>query len=281
MTAPLSAFDHVIVGAMHLDAAAKLWKGFGFTLTPRGIHDGGGTANNCIMFRDSYLELLAPTHEAESGLANAVKARGDGGLGLAFAAPDPDATARALRAAGLDAHDPVDLSRPLVLDGETHRVAFRNVMFEANLPDIFAFACHHATPELTRARHEWMLHANTATGINEIVIVAAEPETFREPLRALFGFDRVADGPHGVNAVLKNTGLAVMTPVGLAQRFGPKAGAGLPQGNTVAAISFRVNETDAAGAMLDMGGVTFTDHHTGLVVPADKAGGVIVEFAED
>jgi catechol 2,3-dioxygenase-like lactoylglutathione lyase family enzyme len=278
---PLSAIDHLVIGAHDLAAAAKGWKTLGFTLTPRGAHDGGATANHCIMFPDSYVELLAPTGEATSALASAVSSRGEGGLGIAFKSADADATADALRAAGLMAHDPVDLSRPLELDGETHRVAFRNVMFEANLPGLFAFACHHATPHLTRARHEWQLHANTATGMSEIVILADDPAAFRKPLEALFGFGRVADGPHGVNAILENMGLAVMTQVGLAQRFGTKALDGLPPAPAIAAVSFRVNEADAAGAMLDMGRTPHADHHTGLVVPAKAANGIIIEFTDD
>lgn len=278
---PFSALDHLIVGAHNLARAAKSWKGLGFTLTPLGAHDGGATANHCIMFPDSYLELLAPTGDATSALASAVASRGEGGLGLAFKSADAAATAQALRDAGIAAHDPVALSRPLELDGETHRVAFENVMFEAGLPGLFAFACHHVTPELTRARHQWQLHANTATAIAEIAILASEPEAFRKPLQALLGFDRVADGPHGVNAVLENMGLAVMTSVGLAQRFGTKATDGLPAAPSIAAVSFRVNEADATGAMLDMGRTPYADHHTGLVVPAKAAGGIIVEFTDD
>jgi hypothetical protein len=279
--APLDAIDHLVIGAHDLEKAGKAWKSLGFTLAPRGAHDGGATANYCIMFPDSYVELLAPTGDATSALASAVSSRGEGGLGIAFKSGDAAATAHTLRKAGLTAHDPVTLSRPLELDGETHRVTFENVMFEASLPGLFAFACHHVTPQLTRARHGWQLHANTAIGVSEIVILAAEPESFRKPLQALFGFGRVADGPHGVNAVLENMGLAVMTQVGLAQRFGTRALEGLPTAPTLAALSIRVNEADAAGAMLDMGRTPYADHHTGLVVPARAAGGIIVEFTDD
>jgi len=281
MTAPLSALDHIVVGARDLEAAHKTWRSLGFTLTPRGAHDGGATANHCLMFAESYLELLAPTGAGTSALASAVAARGDGGLGLAFASADAAATAQALRDAGVTAHDPVALSRPLELDGTTHRVAFENVMFEGNLPGLFTFACHHATPSLTRARREWQLHANTANGIAEIVLRAAEPAVFRKPLEALFGFERVADGPHGINAILENLGLAVMTDVGLRERFGTRALDGLPPGPAIAAVSFRVSEADAAGAVLDMGRVAYDDHHSGLVVPARATGGIIVEFTDD
>jgi hypothetical protein len=279
--APFDRLDHAIVAARDLDALAKMWKAFGFTLTPRGLHSGGATANHCIMFRDSYLELLAPTGEGTSALAEGVMAQPDGGLGMAFQTDDAAATSQALRDAGIGTQGPARLTRPLVLDGETHEVAFDNVMFEPVLSGVLAFACRHLTPDLTRARHEWQLHANGATGIAELVIGADNPEDYREPLEALFGADHVASGPHGIAVVLDHFGLAVMTHPGLKARFGFKSVDGLPPLPILAAVSIAVNEPDAAGAMLDMGRVPYADNHTGLVVAAKNAGGIIVEFAEN
>ena len=281
MTAPLSAVDHVMIGAPDLDAAAKLWRSFGFTLTPRAVHGGGATANNCIMFADSYIELIAPTGEGASPLASALNGRVPGGIGIAFASRDAAATATALRDAGIPTQDPLALSRPLELDGATETVRFENVLFDGGLPGIITFACHHLTPALTRARHEWQLHANGATGLAELVIGADNPAAYRPALERLFGFDHVADAPHGLSVILDGIGLAVMTPVGLAARFGGKATEGLAPLPCLAALSVGVNEPDAAGAMLDMGRVPYADHHHGLVVAAKHAGGVIVEFAEN
>lgn len=277
----LTTFDHAIIAAPDLEAAAKLWRSFGFTLTPRGEHGGGATANNCLMFPDTYLELLAAIGSGTSPLAEEAKTKGAGGLGFALGSDDPDATAQALRDAGLATQGPIDLTRPLVLDGETHQVAFRNVLFEPVLPGVLAFVCHHATPHLTRARHEWQLHANGATGLAEIVIGADAPEAYRSPLQQLFGMDHVADAPHGLSVILGNAAIAVMNPVGLAARFGTKALDGLPDLPRLAALSIAVNEPDAAGAMLDMADIPYAEHHHGLVIAAKHAGGVIVEFVED
>ncbi len=280
MTAPFSALDHVLVGVADLDAAARLWRSFGFTLTPRGDHAGGATANHCIMFRETYIELIGVTGSG-GALAETVARRPSGALGVAFASGDAAATAAALRAAGVGANDPVSLTRPLTLDGETQTVAFENVMFEPVLPGILAFACSHLTPRLSRARDEWMLHANGAIGLNEIVILADDPASWLEPLASLFGRHHVADAPHGLSVSLGDVGFAVMNRVGLTARFGGKALEGLPEAPCLAAFSVEVNEPDAAGAMLDMAGVSYHERPNGLVVAARHAGGVIVEFAED
>lgn len=281
MTAPIDAIDHALVGAHDLAAAGKFWRSLGFTLTPRAVHGGGATANHCVMFRDSYVELIAATGEGESAMAHGLSSRPPGGVGLAFASADADATVSALRDAGIETADPVDLQRPLDLDGAVEIVKFRNVMFDAGIPGVFAFACHHVTPALTRARHEWQLHANGATGVMEYVIAADDPSTWRPALERLFGFERVADAPHGLSVILEGTALAVMNPVGLTARFGAKAVEGAPPAPGLAALVFGVNEPDAAGAMMDMGGVAYVEHPHGLVVAAKHAGGLIVAFEEN
>lgn len=280
MTAPLSAVDHVMIAGPDLDALFKTWRGFGFTLTPRAVHSGGATANHCLMFADTYVELIAPTGAGASPMTSALDGR-SGGVGIAFASPDAAATAAALREAGIDARDPAALSRPLELEGKTETVAFENVMFDGGLTGVFAFACHHVTPQLTRARSDWLLHANTATALAEIVIGADDPAAFRPALERLFGFDHVADAPHGLSVILGNSALAVTNPVGLTQRFGRKALEGLPPLPGIAALSFLVNEADASGAMLDMARIPYADGHHGLTIAAAHAGGVIVEMAED
>jgi len=281
MNAPLSAVDHSLVAVPDLDAASKTWRGFGFTLTPRAVHGGGATANHCIMFRNTYVELVAAIGSADSPFASLVTARPPGGLGIAFASSDIAATAAALTAAGIPTQPPQALSRPLELDGETHTVAFENVLFEAELPGVIAFACHHLTPQLTRARHEWQLHANGATGIAELVIGADHPALYRPALEKLFGPSHVADAPHGLSVILEGIALAVMTPVGLAARFGTKALDGLAPLPGLAATVFGVNEPDAAAAMMDMARIPYAEHHHGLVVAAKNTGGMIVAFEEN
>ncbi|MGQ3072105.1 MAG: VOC family protein, partial [Ferrovibrionaceae bacterium] len=58
MSRALTGLDHPLVGVADLEAARAGWARLGFTPTPRGRHIGWGTANYCIMFPDSYLELL-------------------------------------------------------------------------------------------------------------------------------------------------------------------------------------------------------------------------------
>ena len=266
---PLSRLDHVVIAVRDLDAAAKTYRSFGFNLTPRGLHEGKGTGNHCFMFPNTYIELLGVVDAsgAEGRLAQRVKARGEGGIAIAYGADDADKTCAALRAAGIDAEDPNDLSRPLDLDGKRDMVRFRNInMPGLKLPETMQFVCTHLTPELTRARREWQLHPNGATGVAKIIVAHDKPQDAAAELKALF--DK-----------LDNATIDVQTRSDIEKGSGPGALNGAPA-HGIVGLSIRVNELDAVAAMLDMGRIPHREANHRLIVPASAAHGVFLEFAE-
>jgi catechol 2,3-dioxygenase-like lactoylglutathione lyase family enzyme len=264
---PLSRLDHVIIAVRNLDTAAATYRKLGFTLTPRGLHEGKGTGNHCIMFGSTYIELLGIVDEsgAKGRLAERVNARGEGAMGIAYGADDADQTYAALRAAGIEAEPPNDLSRPLDLDGKRDIVRFRNIMLpKLALPETMQFVCTHVTPELTRARREWQLHPNGATGVAEIVIAADDTTAAMRELGS---------------AELTNAAITLLTPAEAERRYG-KSLAGAPR-HGIVALTIRVNEPDAAAAMLDMAKLPHRETSNSVIVPASAAHGVVIEFAED
>jgi len=282
----LSRLDHVVIAVKSLDLAAATYRKLGFTLTPRGLHEGKGTGNHCIMFGKTYVELLGIVDEtgAEGRLAQRVNARGEGGIAIAYGADDADKTCAALRAAGIKAEDPNELSRPLDLDGKRDMVRFRNVMMpETKLPDTMQFVCTHLTPELTRARHEWQLHPSGATGVAEIVVAHDRPHDEAAEFEALFGADGAAVElgiPGQCYGMLDNAKIAVQTRARIEERFGKNTLDGAPPTGIVALV-VRVNEVDAAAAMLDMANMPHRETKAGVIVPARAAHGVALIFAED
>jgi catechol 2,3-dioxygenase-like lactoylglutathione lyase family enzyme len=265
--APIDRLDHVIVAVQDLDAAASAWRKLGLTLTPRGLHAGKGTGNHCIMLPDSYVELLGIVDAtgAQGRLAENIRTRGEGGMGLAWGADDADRACATLRAAGIEAEDPNDLARPLDLDGQRHTVRFRNVMLPTlHFPGTMQFICTHMTPELTRARHEWMLHPCGATAVSEVMLAAE---------------DTAAASQHLAPADPRNTRITLSTREALEQRLGTKALAAAPRDGLLA-LRLRVNELDAAGAMLSMGRVPHDEQHDCIIVPAQATNGIAVVFSE-
>ncbi|MFM9863095.1 MAG: VOC family protein [Micropepsaceae bacterium] len=264
--APITRLDHVVIAVKNLGAAAATYKKLGFTLTPRGLHEGKGTGNNCIMFGSTYIELLGIIDEtgAKGRLADRVNARGEGGMAIAYGADDADETYAALRAASIEAELPNDLSRPLDLDGKRDMVRFRNIMLpKLALPETMQFVCTHQTPELTRARHEWQLHPSGAIGVAEVVIAVDDIGAARRELA----------GP-----ALTNSAITLLTPAGAEQRFG-KSLQGAPQ-HGIVAITIRLHEPDAAAAMLSMAKVPHHETRNTVTVPAHATHGVVIEFAE-
>ncbi len=263
---PLTRLDHVVIAVRNLDTAAATYRKLGLTLTPRGLHEGKGTGNHCIMFPNTYVELLGIVDEtgAKGRLAERVNARGEGCIGIAYGADDADKTYAALQAAGIEAEPPNDLSRPLDLDGKRDMVRFRNIMLpKLALPETMQFVCTHATPELTRARHEWQLHPTGATGVAEVIIAVDDVEAATRELA----------GPK-----LTNSAITLLTPAEAEHRFG-KSLQGSPT-HGIVALTIRVNEPDAAAAMLSMAKVPHFETRNTVTVPAHAAHGVVIEFVE-
>ncbi|MFN9544419.1 MAG: VOC family protein [Alphaproteobacteria bacterium] len=266
--APIDRLDHVIIAVRDLQAAAGAWRKLGLTLTPRGLHEGKGTGNHCIMVPDSYVELLGIVDAtgAQGRLAERVRTRGEGGMGLAWGADDADRACASLRAAGIEAEEPNDLSGPLDLDGRQDMVRFRNVMLpKLDLPGTMQFVCTHLTPELTRARREWMLHPSGATGIAAIMIAVDDETAARTQL---------------VEAKPSNTTITLSSRSTIEGKLGAKALTGAPRDGVVA-LSLRVNELDAAAAMLSMGRIPHEERRDCVIVPATATHGVALHLAED
>jgi hypothetical protein len=143
-------------------------------------------------------------------------------------------------------------------------VRFRNIMLpKLALPETMQFVCTHTTPELTRARREWMLHPNGATGVAEVVVAAEDVAAAKRELAA---------------PTLANAAITLLTPADAERRFA-KSLQGAPQ-HGIVALTVRVNEPDAAAAMLDMAKIPHHETRNGVIVPASAAHGVALVFAE-
>ncbi len=182
----LRGIDHLLVAVADLAGAAADYRRLGFTVTPRGRHRGWPTGNHCVMFEEAYLELLGRVEEggAHHRLDECL-ARGEGGLGIALATDDPEATAAAWRAAGVPVEGPLDLARAIE-DGDGE-LRFRNVMPDpGDLGDLVLFACHHLTPDRLR-RPAWLRHANGARALRSCTVLVEDPASLTEALTRLLG----------------------------------------------------------------------------------------------
>jgi hypothetical protein len=179
-----SVLDHLVINArFELDAAAVVFAGLGFTLTPRG-HHSLGSINHLIMFREGYLELIGLPPGGER-LRQEILDSSVGIDGLVLASDDPYHTHAALVAQGFDIQDVQHFSRPVDIDGAIHDARFGTVRLQ---PGQFAagrvYFCHHETPELVW-RPEWLGHANGVWAIERLTAVSADPGSTSQSLDRL------------------------------------------------------------------------------------------------
>jgi len=274
MRSHVQGIDHVVVLVRDLDKAHKAYARMGFTLTPRGFHTLG-SQNHCLMFGSDYVELLAvpKPHPAMQYFTDFL-ATGEGLGAIALATDDAGALHAELAADGIAADAPLDFSRPVADLGEAR---FRIVQLPPDAsPGCRMFACQHFTREFVW-RPGYRGHANGATQIAAIAVVAEDPES------AAARYGRLL----GAKAQRIEEGLVVQTrsaPIALASRWklGHRLhGVGLPlrPRPLVAALFIRVADRARTAEVLRRNGLQPVPLADGsLAVNAEDAHGVAVVF---
>jgi catechol 2,3-dioxygenase-like lactoylglutathione lyase family enzyme len=277
----ITGIDHVLVGVNDLEAARRIWRALGFTLSPRGRHIGWGTANYCIMFPGDYIELLGvidPT-QFTNNLNRFLEVR-DGLLGLALRSRNVETVARALTAGGVALQGVKDLARTLELPEGEVRPAFKLVHLPASVtPGVTSFVCQHLTPELVW-QDPWLRHQNGARGIAAVTAVVADPSTVALPYGRLFGFDRVSVGEDWVQVDSGRGTLIFTTQDGL-QRLYPWLDE-VPRHPApwLAALRLAADDLSSTAAYFSRAAIAVRRGPDGaLSIAPTEACGVILEFA--
>lgn len=166
-----------------MDAASAALTRLGFRLTPYAEHSLttdpdqpprlSGTANRCIMLRESYIEVLSAVGDAPMArrLRDAV-ARHVGLHLLAFAASDAAAEHARLSGLGFTLQPLVHLSRA-VEGGQLRFSVVRLESGHAMAEGRIQFLTHE-TPDLLW-REDWLDHPNRVTAMREVVLASADP----------------------------------------------------------------------------------------------------------
>ena len=182
---PVIGLDHCIIAVHDLEKARGIYEKLGFTAAPLGDHVNRATANYCLMFQDTYLELLGINQPEypDGGLQQKLKSRGEGLHRLALGTSDADAVKAKIEALGVRTEGPTDLARPSKEpDGI---VRFRNLFLEPeDLAGMPIFICGHKTPELMR-NARLIDHPNGAIRFAGITGLASDPAATAQALAKL------------------------------------------------------------------------------------------------
>jgi hypothetical protein len=276
------ALDHLVIGVPDLIAAGDQLAALGFTIGGVNRHPWG-TENRIIQFADeTFLELI---RVAEPGLIpppmprrfsfgafvrDALKrAPGLSMLVLKGAEGDAEAFAKA----GIGDFEPFDFARKgRRPDGSEVEVAFTLAFArDAAMPDCGFFTCHQHFPQnfWSDAAQE---HANGASGIARVTIVAENPSDHHIFLSAFTGERAMRATSFGIEVVAGQGVVEIVSREGFSFRYGVAA----PEAETPRFAGFEIALADPAAIAAKAGGAI--THAGGVTVAAGPVPGTAIRF---
>jgi hypothetical protein len=280
--------DHIIHAVRDLDAAGALYRRLGFTVGTRNRHDWG-THNLVVQFSTVFVELLEigepekiPPHRGRCfsfGAFNRDYIRAREGLSMLVGkSSDAIADAVSFEASGISDFDVFDFSREGKRpNGSPVKVAFSLAFArDPSSPNLGFFVCQHHYPE-NFWNPDFQRHANGATGIPGVVMVADNPTDHHIFLKAFTGLRDLHSSSLGITARTENGDIEIMSPTAFRDQFGVATEVS-GEGMTLNAIRFAVADIGRAEATLVSGGIKPERHVGRLVVPPDQAFGATLIF---
>lgn len=292
MTAPGSPrpIDHCVLPTAGIRIARRRLERLGFTVAPDGFHPFG-TENCCVYFADgTFLEPLAvgdrlivkeavrsgnvfvdrdQKYRAEHG------AEGFSALGMGTG--DAAADEREFRQKNLSGGEMLCFSRAFIdADGNAAEVSFRLAFAVPDSADSFFFTCERVnSPGADKGAMQ--MHENGVSGIERIVLSAADPAACRPLLEAVIGAE-AEEKPFGIEVLAANGTIAVLNPDAFQATYGLEPGEAA--GARLRAVILRTDKLFENAHLLMMNGVNFEWRGNHLVVPPAPGQGAALVFEE-
>jgi hypothetical protein len=277
--------DHIVHAVRDLDAAAALYRGLGFTVGARNRHPWG-THNHIIQFPSAFFELLTlaePDKLGSDGFSRLFGAynrdflqRGEGLSLLILESRDAAADAADFAAAGIAGSEVMRFEREgRRPDGSRVKLGFSLAFAQdQGAPDIHFASCQQHYPE-NFWNPAFQKHANSATGIAGVVVVAAEPQRHQDFFAAFAGAP--AAKTDGGFAVATPRGLIeVLTPAAYTARFGV-APPDLARGPRLGALRFAVADASLLQGAPELAGLAgLYAGNAAVIGPPDAMGATLI-----
>jgi catechol 2,3-dioxygenase-like lactoylglutathione lyase family enzyme len=280
--------DHIVHAVRDLDAAGEFYRRAGFTVGARNRHPWG-THNRIVQLKKCFIELLeiaepekiAP-HSARSFSFGAFNrdflAARDGLSMLILNSTNAAEDARSFKASKISDLDVFDFAREgKKPDGASVKLAFSLAFAREPASPALAFAaCQHHYPE-NFWNPAFQTHANGATGVPGIVMVADNPTDHHIFLKALTGVRDLHSSSIGITAPTENGDIEIMEPVSYRDQFGVSIAVS-GEGMTLNALRFEVADIAQAETLLRQAGIAPHRHVGRLIVPPELALGATLIF---
>lgn len=278
--------DHLVLAVRDLDAAGRFYEALGFTVGARNRHPWG-TENRIVQFPGSFLELITvgegagiaphgPRSFSFGAFVRDYLAKREGFAMIVLESKDAAADAAAFRAAGIGDFDTFFFERRARRpDGSETRVAF-TLAFAANerAPDAGFFVCQQHFPD-NFWNPAFQQHANGATGVAAVALVADRPGEHEPFLAGFTGERAVQDSAFGTFTPLPRGRFDLLTPAGARTLYGA-GDAG--RGARLVGYTIAVADLAEVERRLSAGGVSFERRNERLVIPPEGAFGAGLAF---
>jgi hypothetical protein len=280
--------DHIVHAVRDLDAAAELYRRLGFTVGARNRHPPAwGTHNHIVQFPGCFVELLAiadpagiAPHGARSfsfGAHNRDFLSHQEGLSMLVLEGRGAEDAAGFRAAGIGDFELFDFEREAKRpDGTTVKVAFSLAFADPHGMDAAFFTSQQHFPE-NFWNAAFQVHANTASGIHGVILVAENPTDQGGFLSAFVAASELQATSSGITVQTPRGVVDVMAPATFRNRFGAEP-PDVSGGARLAALRFAVRDIGAAVSGLKTGGIDGQMRMGRIVVGPDAAMGVTLVF---
>jgi hypothetical protein len=280
--------DHLGFLARDLPAAARALQRLGFAPAPPSFHrertsgadapQKTGTANQCLMFRSGYVEVLGIVdRERYSGWITGALQRYEGMHVVGFGCDEID---RLLASLAAHADQPLvrKLTRAVEIGGEERPVSF-TILFhsDAEFPEgRFVTMQHHSREVLWHA--SLLDHPNGAQALCGVTLLVDDVDEFAA---------RVVDWTGATVARVAKRGVRIDLPGGFIDAMHPTQGRSiygdaLPASpSQIAGMTIAVDSIAATARLLDEQNVNFRRPDDGLLVPAYECVGAFIHFVPE
>jgi hypothetical protein len=280
------SINHVGVATRDIDATAARFAAMGFQLTPFSAHHGAwkpgapahalGTGNRCIMFSDSFLEILAHADRAQPARRILdFLARHEGAHIICFGSRNIEAIERRLARDGV----PNSGVLPLERDVETpegpatmrvHRLRFAP---ETTAEGFIQVAQHH-NPEVVH-QPRYMRHDNGCRQLAEVTLITDDVAGMS---RAYAGYLGVPPAQEGGSARFTFTNGAILRVLHYTAARRELPGSLLPPLPCIGAVAFKTDDLGGVRERLQSAALPHIAVGERLFVPAEAAGGFGIFF---
>lgn len=289
MLGDIDSVNHIGIAVRDMDAACARYERLGFLLTPLSVHSGSSkpgepvqpmaTGNRCAVFPHNYIEVLGIVNPGalDWGWSRFMD-RFEGAHIICFGCKDAAVVAGRLDASGVGNSGVIALQRDIGLPEGQRTARFDCVHFDgAATPEGLIQAARHRNPEYVH-QPRYLTHANGATGLDRLLLVADEPGKMAERYAVLTGRPITqSDGLDAIELPLVTT-LTFADPVTAGRRY---PGTLFSPPPSIAVATFTVADLAMAKAFIRKAGFPVVERGDRFHVPAEHALGVVHEFVAD